>query len=316
MGKGKPYTKREYLKSQIRMNKNYKQIASENNISKTTVQRYLNKFNLTKSTKDWTKKEIKLLKRYYPTERIELKEILPYRSLSSIHHKANKLNLNRIVKPQKYIKNEKFFDVWSKEMAYVLGWVWSDGHIDITHRSLRIQIQAGDSYILKEIKKAISSNSPIKIKDNAAELSIHSRLISRSLIKLGCKAGDSLHNEFPNVPRRFFFDFLRGYLDGDGSICIAKSKKSRQKNVLRVTFLGCKQFIKGLQKCLKDILNVEECNISHSYDKSELYRCTYNGKNARLICSKMYKGCNSLFLKRKRNKFLEHMKLLGDKSEL
>lgn len=316
MGKGKSYAKDEYLESQLKMNKNYKQIASENNISKTTIQRYLNKFNLTKPSKDWTKKEIELLKNFYPTERIKLREIFPNRSLSSIYHKANKIRLSRIVKPQKHFKNEKFFDSWSKEMAYVLGWVWSDGNIDQSRRSLRIQIQSGDSYILKEIKKAISSDAPIKIKDNAAGLSIHSRIIAKSLIKLGCKVGDSLHNEFPNVPKSYFFDFLRGYLDGDGSVCIARSKKSRQKNVLRITFLGCKQFIKNLQKHLKDILNIEECKISHSYDKSELYRCTYNGKDARLICSKMYENCNSLFLKRKRNKFLEHMKLLGNKNEL
>lgn len=316
MGKGKPYAKKEYLESQMKMNKNYKQIASENNISKTTIQRYLNKFKLTKTSKDWTKKEIDILKKFYPTERIKLREILPNRSLSSVYRKANRLRLNRIVKPQKYIKNEKFFDSWSKEMAYVLGWVWSDGNIDRSHRSIRIEIQAGDSYILKEIKKAMSSDVPIKIRDNAAGLSIHSRIIAKSLIKLGCKAGDSLHNEFPNVPKRYFFDFLRGYLDGDGSVCIARSKKSRQKNVLRISFLGCKQFIKDLQKHLKNILNIEACKISHSYDKSELCRCTYNSKDARLICSKMYENCNSLFLKRKRNKFLEHIKLLGDKNEL
>lgn len=315
MGNCKPYIRKEYLESQLKMNKNYEDIAIENNVSTKTVQRYLNKFNLTKSPKEWTEKEIELLTEYYPTKRIKLKEILPHRSIMSIYHKTDRLGLWRAVRPQKYSKDENLFDNWSNEMAYVSGWIWSDGNLE-GGRSIRIKIQARDSYILEEIRKAIHSDIPIIFKENYALLSIHSKLIVASLIKLGCKPGDSLHNEFPDVPNSCFFDFLRGYVDGDGSIGIIQSKKSRQKNVLRVTFLGSKQFIENLQKRLENILDIEGGKISHSYEKSDLHRCSYHGKNARFICSKMYENCNDLFLKRKRNKFLEHVQLLGDKNEL
>lgn len=306
----KLYKSKNYLVKQIQT-KTYSQIAKENGVNKSTIQRNLKKLGLTKPIKKWTITELNILKKNYSTDRALLSK-LKNRSLSSIYHKASRLKIHRDVKPLKYKIDQNFFNVWSKELAYFLGFFIADGHISLKSRTISIKIQKRDAYILSKFLRLIKSNRPIKYEGGYPSLKVSNNLIIKRLIKLGCKPGDSINNSYPKtMPTKYFFHFLRGYIDGDGSIYICKSKKSRQKNVLRVTILGSREFLQTLIKKISFYLEkrIEYTIIGNSHSKS-LYRVTFNGQLARRLCYEIYKNCGDLYIKRKRKKFEIHVKQL------
>jgi hypothetical protein len=308
----KLYNSKEYLLEQIKT-KTYPQIARENNVSKYTIYRKFKKFNLTKpASKEWTIHELNILRDGYSTNR-DFFDKLKNRSLSSIYHKSSRLNIPRYVKPLRYKIDENFLNVWTKELAYFLGFFMADGYINSKKWSFSIKIQKRDGYILNRFLRLIKTNSPIREKDNYSALIITNRLISKKLTEFGCKPGDSLNNSYPyKMPAKYFFHFLRGYIDGDGSIFICKSEKCGQKNVLRVTIFGSKEFLRILTKKISYYLNKEiSYKIIKSGNNSEvLYRITFNGELARILCYKLYKDCSNLYIKRKREKFNIHLKQL------
>ncbi len=79
----KSYESKEFLIARLKTKK-YFEIAKEFGISKTTIQRNLNKFGLTKRRRKWPKKEITLLKKTYGVER-KLKCLFPSRTTIGLY---------------------------------------------------------------------------------------------------------------------------------------------------------------------------------------------------------------------------------------
>ena len=66
---------------------------------------------------------------------------------------------------RKYQVNEQFFDKWSPEMSYILGYFAADGNMYQGPADKRIQFvtQPKDLNHLKKIKKIMCSQHPIKL---------------------------------------------------------------------------------------------------------------------------------------------------------
>jgi hypothetical protein len=62
---------------------------------------------------------------------------------------------------KKYNNNEEFFSKWSKDMAYILGFVTADGYVSDVKWCVQISLQERDVEILEYIKKCISPERPI-----------------------------------------------------------------------------------------------------------------------------------------------------------
>ncbi len=304
----KLYTSYNYLKNQIKI-KSIKDIANENDVSKKTIQRYLCKFKLTKPSRKWTEYELKVLRKNYSTDR-ELFDKLKERSFSSIYHKANRKKLRRTVKPLKYNIDEGFFNDWTKEFAYFLGFFMADGHINLKTRTASIKLQNRDEYILMTFLKFFKTNRELAYEQGYPKIRINNSLIIKRLVDLGCYPCSSLKNSYPTeMSDKYFFHFLRGFIDGDGSIYICKSKKSRQKNVLRVNILGSKEFLEFLIQKISFFLN-RKINYKICRRKDcilPLHEVTFNGELARLLCYNLYKDSKGLCLERKKEKFKTHL---------
>ncbi len=59
----------------------------------------------------------------------------------------------------KYKINEKFFDNWTNEMAYVLGIILTDGNVGTDNGRISISMKEGEH--LKKIKKMLNSEHPV-----------------------------------------------------------------------------------------------------------------------------------------------------------
>ena len=49
-----------------------------------------------------------------------------------------------------------------------------------------------------------------------------------SLRAMGCKENKSYSLSFPNIERCFLYDFIRGFMDGDGGISISGTKNGKK----------------------------------------------------------------------------------------
>lgn len=118
----------------------------------------------------------------------------------------------------KYVADDSFFDKWSTDLAYCLGFIASDGHIWKKRPYITIGIHKKDIAILEYIKDKISPESKIRISKNKCQICIFSKHIHKKLIKLGIDHEKTFNLKLPNIPKKYISHFIRGFFDGDGSI--------------------------------------------------------------------------------------------------
>ena len=124
-------------------------------------------------------------------------------------------------------------DVFYNEDAtsyYLLGAFMTDGNIKVNkYRSMSksVRLTSNDIDWLKQIKNLICKEVPITRKSNSkycGEFQICSNKLAEWFISKGCTPKKSLTLEFPKVPKKYMPDFIRGCIDGDGSVWLGKAK--------------------------------------------------------------------------------------------
>ena len=201
-------------------------------------------------------------------------------------------------------------------MAYVLGFFMADGSITVNSRgSQYISIQICDKGILEKMRKVMESEHQISLrKRNKNEsdiyrLQIGSKEMCDDLRKLGVRERKTYTMGLPDIPKKYFGDFVRGYFDGDGHVWSGMIHKDRKdpKITLQIGFTSCSgKFLRDLQDSLKSF------NISKgSFFARNNYFCLKYSLEDSLILSKiMYNNVeNDLFLKRKKLVFENFKKM-------
>lgn len=180
-------------------------------------------------------------------------------------------NQNRRKKQMsKYFYNKDFFKkIDNENKAYWLGFLYADGSINRHYRneklksmSLEIGLSKKDECHLLKFLNDIESNVPVKYKTNKIKDKIYESVkvtvcntdMCRDLIKLGCTPKKSLTLDFPtfeNVPQQYMWDFIRGYIDGDGNIFYNEyqGKKENHKNTISfgLSIVGTMSMLKGIE---------------------------------------------------------------------
>lgn len=134
--------------------------------------------------------------------------------------------------PMRRELNHDFFKKWSPEMAYVLGFFAADGSMLQNNRGgYYIEFHITDQIILRHIRTVISSSHKItkRLPRNLKHkilyrLQIGSKEWFEDLSHLGFTQHKSNTLRFPDVPKEYIADFVRGYFDGDGCVYFKKLK--------------------------------------------------------------------------------------------
>ena len=209
--------------------------------------------------------------------------------------------------------NKNFFKKWTGGMAYVLGFIFADGNIVYTKRHTWFwSIQITDKEILEKIKKEIDSSHIIsekkKIQNNKQlyRLQIGSKDMCNDLLRLGLTEKKSKTILFPEIPKKYFSDFLRGYFDGDGGVWIGlKNKNQKSKTYTISTFFtsGSKDFLISLKYNLanRGLLGGSLIKKERGFDLK------YSVKDSLILYKIMYNNECSLFLKRKKERFEKYI---------
>lgn len=277
------------------------------NVSLSTINRRL-KENDVKSRHPWLTDERKLeIYECYKKEKNKSK-------VSKIMHVSDS-TIDKILKEygetpidlshacMKYTLNETYFDLINDQnKAYILGLLYADGCIGKNINSIQLSLQEKDKSILEKINLLLENPRPLKFINykeknpnwqNQYRITIVNKHMHDSLIKQGVIPNKSLILTFPeNIDKNLYRHFIRGYLDGDGSI----SKNIKEK---RTSFVGTEVFCKKAKEIIESELNIH-CSICYCHDKNKPTRnlCIAGKNQVKKFLDWIYSDAN-LYLDRK-----------------
>lgn len=189
------------------------------------------------------------------------------------------------------IDENVFENIDSPDKAYWLGVMYSDGYICKKKytNSFGLTVSEKDFEWVEKFKTFLNYNGEIKVYKGTSALSkgnkyarllIGNNKIVSDLEKLGVvEHKTKIISCLPNI--QFLDDFIRGYIDGDGSLL---------KRLPCFQISGNKDFLEDIAKYLKLPYHLTP-------DKS-IYSLRYNTKESRYLEKRLYKDAN-YYLKRK-----------------
>lgn len=204
--------------------------------------------------------------------------------------------------------NEKFFHTWTQESAYILGFIYADGHLTKDGEAIRVGMSSNDLQLLTDINNAMGSEYKISVdnknKNPNYRTGFYRKEMSDRLMELGLTLNKSKTITFPDVPLDYLPHFIRGYFDGNGHFTYEIHKEGKRRMVSGFTF-GSEEFGKGLVEALKS-LGISERTI-HFRDRRDSGRgCYYEismmVRDTRKLAELMYRD-DTIRLERKKDKY-------------
>lgn len=269
-----------------------KQIAEKNSVSTGSIYKYI------KDLPKRNKKDVRRIKN--ETDKQLQAAIMEYKntheSLESICAKYN-ISVSRLLdncdfrrgqanKGRKYSLNEEKIMKDSREKFYWLGFISADGCIPDS-RTLTIELKSVDREHLQKFANFLETDKPIKDRINnqgveCSRITINSINIINYLKQYNIVPNKSLSYTIPldKIPDYYIYDFIRGLIDGDGSVLI--------NNHQQISFSFCS----GNKTCceqVRKILNIDN-KISFS---GKVWRFSVTGNiKAKKILDKIYEHSN------------------------
>jgi len=204
--------------------------------------------------------------------------------------------------------------VWNSNIAYAIGLLVTDGslsndgrHIIFTSKDYNLLLVF--AYCLN-LKGKICINSPSALsKHTVYKIQISNVALYRWLNSIGVYSQKTFTISKLQIPDDVFCDFLRGHIDGDGSIVYYKDRYLARKNEayiydrLFVYFLSAsKKHIQWIQQSIQRLYFIRgSINIlpHKSTGKHDMYRLKFSTKEAKILLPKLYWNASVPCLQRK-----------------
>lgn len=256
-------------------------IAKENNCSRVFVHRKLLEYNIPPRNKREARK-------------------LVYDKHKMSYPIIDEAGKERIVTHKGFKIDEGFFKSWSKEMAYVLGIIYTDGNLyrDPIRKTYRILIVQKEPELLNKVIRLMNSDYSLRYRKQRGiagavyMIDLQHMGMFDDLLELGLTANKSLNMIFPDVPTQYMRHFIRGCWDGDGSVYITGGRIDANYTT------GSNIFIEKLVQELYKVGIHKWDRGRFISDKSEVERlwlCYPDGKFPLTIHNK--KGSNAFYIR-------------------
>lgn len=223
----------------------------------------------------------------------------------------------KIKKPHPWKVNSEFFNKWSADMTYVLGFFCADGYMFVNQRgSHYIAFNITDENLLTQIKNHLGTGHKLSLKRRGTDkwkpswiIQIGSKKIFNKFLSLGITAKKAYRLKIPTMSNKYISDFIRGYFDGDGGVSSRyayKNDRSQPTHILETTFTSCSRGM--LQDIASRLQIMAGTTLKNPYFYGRAWRLKYSISDSRKIYKFMYTGEINLYLPRKRIIFENHMR--------
>lgn len=200
------------------------------NVTQSDISWWLKSHGLIKKKRRFSKEDVQFMIEHY--QDMQYKDIAEHLGFTE-RQVRGRLNNMGYSKTRKFNKHY-FHEIDSDIKAYLFGFIFADGYVVYNENTrtyeLAMQLQSQDKYILDALNKELGGAHSITHKNPQDKiingvftrsghidvLRVYSKDIVSDLMEHGV-VPDKTHNYvLPKVPDEYFFDFLRGYIDGDG----------------------------------------------------------------------------------------------------
>lgn len=260
--------------------------------------------------KDGQKEEIVRLYTEEKKSTKQLRQIFGGLHYNTIKKILTDFNVPMRTRAQSHYKDNRdenlFKEIDSEEKAYWLGFLAADGCVNGNYIILSLQKQDGEH--LEKFKKFLGAES-VKIrttfkydtKGNLKEyrsFSIGCKQMAEDLKKHGIIENKSLILKPPQIDPSFYYDWIRGFFDGDGGISYSE-KNNRWQSYANST----KEVLQWI--CDTMNLNTKPFHQKHYSHFDNVWRIHFNGRiNVYSFWNKMMKNDSAvIYLERKYKKY-------------
>ncbi len=200
---------------------------------------------------------------------------------------------------------------WSHNIAYAVGLVTTDGSLSKDGR--HIILVSKDIEQIKTFKNCLGLKNKIGIRGgsfNKDGIYYHIQPSKANLYRwlenIGLSPNKTKTISNLDVPRKYFFDFLRGHIDGDGCFYSFWDKRWKNSFMFYTVFMAHrKEHIEWLRDELEKLLGIKG-----SIGKTRsIWQLKYAKKESRMLIPKMYYKKKLPCLKRKREKIENILKI-------
>ena len=207
--------------------------------------------------------------------------------------------------------------VWSPKFAYAIGLLVSDGSLSIDGR--HISFTSKDLEMIENYQQALQIEVHIGKKSSGNQsvkkyyvVQFGDVLFYEFLQKIGLTPNKSKTIGKINLPKEFFFDFLRGSFDGDGCTYSYFDPRWKSSFMIYTSFVSAsKKHILWLQEEIFQRLGI----VGHITNDNELStkQLKYAKKDSLVLLRHMYPSSKVICLSRKRLKIEEMLRIIGER---
>ncbi len=212
---------------------------------------------------------------------------------------------------------------WNSRIAYAIGLITTDGSLSKDGR--HIILVSTDYQLLEDFQKCLPFDTKITFKARSGfskkqpfKVQFGNVQFYRWLVKLGLYPNKTRTIGPICVPDKYFRDFLRGHLDGDGDVVTYtdyyntyKNRKYIYKRLYARFCSASKNHIVWIRDQIKNLLGIKG-SLTHFLRNDRTipqWRLRFAKKESIKLYYWMYYSPNVLCLERKRRKFKEFLRI-------
>jgi intein-encoded DNA endonuclease-like protein len=190
---------------------------------------------------------------------------------------------------------------WSPRFAYAIGLLTADGNLSPDGR--HINFTSKDKQLVQLFRNCLRIKNKIGKKARGYSREKKYFVVQfgdvkfyKFLINIGLSPNKSKTLGILKIPNRYFFDFLRGYFDGDGTFYFYWDKRWQSSFMFYTEFISAsRENINWLRDTLLKKLKIK----GHVTQYRKTYRLKYAKKESLVLLQRMYYQNNGIYLKRK-----------------
>lgn len=219
--------------------------------------------------------------------------------------------MKRGPKPKRIIK-----EVWSSNLAYAVGLLATDGCL--AKSGHLIDLTSKDKEQLENFTDCLGLSLKICSKNNGRgqesfRVQFRNVFFYKFLLRIGLSPAKSKTLSCLKIPKRYFFDFLRGCFDGDGYSYSYWDKRWKSSFLFYMGFVSAsKKFISWIRREIKTRIKISG-HLTVVRKQSVYFQLKYAKKESVKLLKYVYPSSAVVCLSRKRLKIEETLSILGER---
>lgn len=204
-------------------------------------------------------------------------------------------------------------ETWRPNLAYAVGLLVTDGCLSANNA---IDLTSKDKELLKNFSKCLGIRFYIGTKLSGQgkkhlRIQFKNRCFYDFLISIGVTPAKSKTIKKIAVPEKYFFDFLRGCFDGDGSSYSYWDLRWKSSFMFYMSFASAsRDFIDWIRKEIKKTIKISG-HITEAKGKNMHYQLKYSKYESIALAKQIYRNENDICLTRKKLKIQRTLDMIS-----